>query len=239
MSSQLNKTPRRVYLITYSQRDETSFPTRESFAKVVVDAFNRDGVDMVDHWACCEEPHEVAGYHYHLAIKLKKPRRWPTVRSILQENHGIAVNFSFTHKTYVTAYHYICKSDTAVAHSESHPLLHPIASPSTKAAIKANQGKAVKRSEEKISTTVTTTDNAGNQSTITTEKVVVKEREIKRKKLSNIDLADFCIENQVETYKNLKLLAEERHQNGENDLYLYTYCPLLVQYAKIGLWSII
>ena len=50
--------PRRSYLITYSQADLLKFPTRESFALAVVDAFTSERSQVKpQHWACCVEQH--------------------------------------------------------------------------------------------------------------------------------------------------------------------------------------
>ena len=50
--------PRTSYLITYSQADSLKFPTQESFALAVVDAFisERNKVKP-QYWACCLEKH--------------------------------------------------------------------------------------------------------------------------------------------------------------------------------------
>ena len=106
VSSPLNpRSGRRQYLVTYSQADEENFPTRESFAKVVEEEFNRgDSAVKVSHWACCREPHQEGGFHYHCAVKLTGNKKWASVKTCLNENHNIVVHFSNTHDFYISAY---------------------------------------------------------------------------------------------------------------------------------------
>ena len=66
----LSRQMRSVYLITYSQCDLGKFPTRESFANVVVNAFS-DQV-IVTRWVCRGEKHVEVGEHYHIAVKLDR-----------------------------------------------------------------------------------------------------------------------------------------------------------------------
>lgn len=50
---------RRQYLITYSQADKERFPSRESFANVVVVEFNRvKSVFRASHRSCCRDLHQ-------------------------------------------------------------------------------------------------------------------------------------------------------------------------------------
>ena len=66
---------RRVYLLTYSQADESIFPTRESFAAAVENAFLTTGAPL-SHWACCREIHSNGGIQYNLSeIVYKLPSR--------------------------------------------------------------------------------------------------------------------------------------------------------------------
>ena len=77
---------RSVYLITYSQADESVASSREEFARKVVHAFVEcyGGVSgVVETWVCSQENHATAGHHFHMAVKLKRPRRWLAVRKRL------------------------------------------------------------------------------------------------------------------------------------------------------------
>ena len=89
-----------VYLLTYSRRDATKFPSRESFAKAVLHGWEYRGIRVVQ-WVVSLEAHadsEVLSsdisnsYHYHMAIKLRKRARWLQVRNFLDEKYGIQVN---------------------------------------------------------------------------------------------------------------------------------------------------
>ena len=72
---------RRQYLVTYSQVDPGKFPNRESFAAMLEEEFNaRTSAVKVTHWACCREPHENDGFHYHCAIKLTGTKKWISVK---------------------------------------------------------------------------------------------------------------------------------------------------------------
>ena len=84
---------RNVYLITYSQVNVEICLTRESFVNIVQGAFTACYIHIVQ-WVCAQEHHQNAGIHYHLAVKLSERQRWIRVRSVLQERHGVWVNFS-------------------------------------------------------------------------------------------------------------------------------------------------
>ena len=82
---------RQVYLITYSQADLHKFPDRNSFAQAVLRSFNSSNTN-VEHWVCCKEVHEsTGGYHYHMAVKLQRCKRWLSCKRYLEENYGISV----------------------------------------------------------------------------------------------------------------------------------------------------
>ena len=109
------RTPRRSYLVTYSQADLVRFPTRKHFGKIIKASFNAGSAKVkVSQWACCLEDHENNGKHYHVAIKLSGVKRWKKVKDELVKNHGIVVNFSDKHDNYYSAYKYICKSDHTI-----------------------------------------------------------------------------------------------------------------------------
>ena len=64
---------RRVYLITYSQANLEIVPTREAFARIILDAFENavpESNCAVVHWVCSQEGHVHGGVHYHMAVKL-------------------------------------------------------------------------------------------------------------------------------------------------------------------------
>ena len=62
-----------VYLVTYSQAsDEWS---RESFAPTVTKE-SENGTAKTLQWVCSKEEHRNGGVHFHLAVKLDRPKRW-------------------------------------------------------------------------------------------------------------------------------------------------------------------
>lgn len=124
---------RSVYLITYSQADMERFPTREGFAKSVVDMFN-EGRVKVESWVCCRESHKDGGKHYHLAIKLTAPKRWALIKTRLIKQLDISVHFSSSHDLYYSAWEYVTKQDGMYIQSEKHPDFEICTPPRTTAA---------------------------------------------------------------------------------------------------------
>ena len=102
---------RRVYLITYSQADTTKVPSREKFSDIVLQAFQQREVHnaqcAVEHWSCCLEYHRDGGVHFHMAIKLTRPKRWLAVRQLIHARYGINVHFSNRHVNYYSAWTYV------------------------------------------------------------------------------------------------------------------------------------
>ena len=56
---------RSVYLTTYSQTNLDTFQTRDSFARMVVEAFNKTRSRLADivQWVCIQEQHSPGGMH--------------------------------------------------------------------------------------------------------------------------------------------------------------------------------
>ncbi len=190
---------RKQYLITYSKADAAKFPTRESFAQMLEDSFNfGKSVVKVDHWACCREPHEHGGFHYHCSLKLSGNKKWVSVKERITAKHGIVVNFSDSHDHYTSAYRYVCKDDKEVVHSKDHPNLAEARSPRTKRSIAANRAAGKKRKSE------TSTQGC---------KIAPK-----KKRLSNSDVAAFIRKQNIKTYTGLFATAEKRREEGENDI---------------------
>ena len=194
--------PRRTYLITYSKADFLKFPTRESFAKAIVAVFSSKRSKVVpQHWACCLEKHSDGGYHYHVALKLSVPKRWLEAKRALEAEHGIVVNFS-DHEGYYTAYQYINKYDDKVYHSTGHPDLHEIGSPKTKRC----QQLYRKRRGDKMNEP--TEENTAECSTSSKRK----------RKLSNLEVADFTVEKGIKSETELLAIANEQKEEGKKDL---------------------
>ncbi len=185
-----SRNPRRCYLITYSQADLQKFPTKQSFADAVVEAFTSErSQSSPQHWACCIEKHQQQGFHYHLAIKLSAPKRWLGCKKALERKHGIQVHFS-DHEGYYSAYKYICKFDQDVFHSANHPNLQEIGSPRTSV---CQQAYRRKRSRP-----------LGNCSTSQANKQSENDRSVaKIKKLSNIEVSEFITKHEILKTKHL------------------------------------
>lgn len=203
---ELNKnTPKRQYLITYSQADEKLFPTRKSFGEAVEEEFNSgEGKVKVEYWAVCREPHKnTTGFHYHCSIKLSGAKKWLAVRNRLESKYGIDVNFSNNHDFYLSSYRYVCKEDEEVVHSKNHPPnLLSTHSPKTKSCIQASKVANRKRRSE-----------SSQQSSSSHSK----------KRLSNMDAAKFIKCHEIKTYESLLAFAEQREIAGQNDLSEFVY----------------
>ena len=87
---------RQVYLVTYTQADLKKFPTRRCFAEAVIRSFHGTNANVL-HWVCCREVHKNGGYHYHMAIKLDRCKRWLPAKKYLKDEQDISVHFSNVH----------------------------------------------------------------------------------------------------------------------------------------------
>ena len=110
-------------------------PTRQYFARCVVDCFNQQGkFDRVEQWACALEHHRKGpGVHYHLAIKLNGTFRWKAVKERLTNMYGVVVHFRNFTTGYYDAYRYVTKSDRDVVLSVGHET--DVCRPGTRAAM--------------------------------------------------------------------------------------------------------
>ena len=199
--------PRRSYLVTYSRANLEKFPSRESFADAVFEAFDsKRSSSKPQYWACCTEKHANDGYHYHMALKLTGPKKWLECKRALQRKHGIVVNFS-DHDGYYSAYKYICKYDDNVYHSPNHPNLDEIGSPQTKNCQKAYREK---RSKRQVPTNV-----VHGQQDSSSRKI---------RKLSNIEVSEFIVKNDIKNETALLAIANEQSVEGKKDLANYVLC---------------
>ena len=134
LSSNLNdRAVRQVYLITYSKADAQKFPTRESFAQALVKSFEAINT-KIELWVFSKEAHQVNGFHYHMALKLNRCKRWLSSKRYLEENHGISVHFSNIHHNYYSAWKYTTKKDRYVMESKDNPDLCDPKPPKTQSA---------------------------------------------------------------------------------------------------------
>ena len=205
---------RRTYLITCSQVDREKFPTRESFGRVIAAYFDSgSGKVKVEHWACCLEQHQDGGEHYHMSVKLSGTRRWKSVKDRVFESHGAVLHFSESHDNYYTAYKYVCKSDKNVFTSEGHPNLNEIGSPRTKHCIKSYRNKRKQEQNDKQNCS----DNKNEQNSENkNEHNSANKNKVKR--LSNLDVSEFMVANNIQNPKELFAVANERKNEGSKDL---------------------
>ena len=195
-------TSRRQYLVTYSKADMSKFPTRDSFGEVVVSCFNASWKVVVEYWACCLEEHEhTSGYHYHVSVKLSGPKRWDAVKKNLSKNYGMIVNFSEVHECYYSAYQYVCKNDPRVFKSHKHPDLREIGSPVTKRCMKAYRQKCQKRKQNNTNKNNTEHNQNNEHNTQNSEHNSNKQTKVRR--LSNLDVSEFLVTNQIKSETEL------------------------------------
>jgi len=196
---------RRTFLITYSQANRTKFPTRESFGTEVAKAFdNGSGKAKTLYWACALEPHTDRGEHYHVSIKLSGAKRWLSVKNHLHQKHDVVVHFSDSHDNYYSAFKYISKSDKDVYQSLGHPNLQEIGSPKTKKCV------SVYRTNKKNEQTLTQQNAEQNLP-----------KTIKPKRLSNLDVSEFMVTQNIKNQTELFAIADEQKKEGKKDLANY------------------
>ena len=185
---------RMTYLVTYSQANLETFPTRESFGKAVVEAFSqKDTKVKVAHWVCSMEEHEDDAKHYHVAIKFTGNKRWKGAKIYLLQTYRASVHFSNRHDNYYTAYSYAVKSDEEAYHSHNHPDLGR--SPKTK-----QPSMARRRS------------STGKVAGRTTSAIGIKRR------MSNIEISHILVKNKIKRDTELLALANEQKGEGKTDL---------------------
>ena len=198
---------RRTYLITYAQADLKTYPTCESFSECVLEAFTvGTSKAKVSQWATCIENHEDGGKHFHMVVKLSAPRRWNSVYRYIYDKHGISLHFSSQHCGYNAGYKYVCKDKplSEVLHSAGHTNLSDIGSPKTKKAMKTSASNARKRR----STQTTSHSESSSSSRIT-----------KPKRLSNTEVSEFMVVNNIRRESELMSIANKRHAEGQKDIY--------------------
>ena len=194
--------PRRTYLITYSQAQRSVFASRESFAKACAQALGGDKV--VAHYACAEEPHADGGFHYHVAIKLNRGQRWGTAKKTLKDA-GAIVNFQGppgSQGMYAWMYFYISKYDKMIYHSEHHPTLDRIQSNQSA----ANANRVYRENRKRAAKAAQPNDgvSTGNQQPAS--------------KLSKQDVGEYCVTKGFKSLTDLLADAETRKKEGDLSL---------------------
>ena len=198
----------RSYLVTYSQADIAKIPDKQAFSRAVLKAFETaGGVGQPQYWATGEETHEEGGLHYHMILQLDSPRRWKSVKEALFQAEDIVVHFAEGYCSYSAGLNYVCKEDPHPLKSENHPE-HLGQLGETRPHLKRKQ----------TVTDITLTDSDGN---VSTERRVVDVQEVKaakKRRLSAGDIRKFIIEKEIRSSTELMAIAQERADNGEDDL---------------------
>ena len=105
-----------------SRADVLKVTSRQNFANIFCAEFSRNE-QVVRQLTVSAELHRETGVHYHLALKLKCPRRFRQVRLNLKLNHDIDVDFQTWQDNYYSAFTYVTKFDTHYVTSKNHPVL--------------------------------------------------------------------------------------------------------------------
>eukprot|EP00111_Clytia_hemisphaerica_P012115 TCONS_00035585-protein len=194
------KNPREAYLITYSQADVVKVPGREHFANMVVQEFDRND-SVSEKWVVSAELHRNHGIHYHLALKLKKPRRFKEVRNAIKNKYDIDLDFQEWHSNYHDAFSYVVKFDSHYVTSPRHVIL-------------SNPPRTTKATEAKRA-----------QAQHSSEAPPKRKKSNLPPKLGREDVGNIIRENGIKSVKELFSLAHAQAKEGKTDLrgYLYTH----------------
>ena len=190
---------RRVYLITYSQANLEIVPTREAFARIILDAFDNavpESNATVIHWVCSQESHADGGLHYHMAVKLSGRRRWLPVRNYIDQEYGVQVNFSDRHDNYYSAWTYTTKEDSSSLQSTNHPDLRNDGAPITTNASCALRERRLGEGDED------TSNKKGKR----------------KRSLSIFDVSQIAVDRRMKTRLELVALASQQKREGKTDL---------------------
>ena len=199
--------PHRVYLITYSQCNMETYPTRQSFGGACVRAFG--GGSEVEYFCAAMEEHSGGGQHYHVAILLKNSQRWLSAKKRIRAEAGAVVNFSSQGTMYEGAYFYATKNDKNYFHGhcrKPHPTRDVIGK--NYVSQKANETYRV---------------NAAAKRTIAEEERRKKKEDKKKvKRIDKLDIIDIIRGEKIKTDAELMLHGEKRRKDmGDRDLILY------------------
>ena len=133
----------------------------------------------------------------------------PSKKYMIQ-NVGVNLHFSSQNLGYVAAYKYICKNKSTddVLLNPGHVNLNTIGSPHTTKFMKAFEANAkVRRESVKHSETPCSSKSKSTHS--------------KLKRLSNVELSEFMLENNITDNCQLLAIAKEHHELDEKDLYRF------------------
>ena len=207
---------RSVYLVTYSQADMAKFPTREVFARALVESFST-GTAKVVRWVCCRERHRKYGDHYHLAIKLDRNQRWIMSKRYLQRTYGITVHYSSRHHNYYSAWLYVTKSDRQFKQSSGHPDLRNQGEPRTDLASRGRRKRA--RREHNTERGGNGSNETPNSDDSESDRMKINQRLTQEKKrLSAFELSEIVVEKGIKSVTELQALAKKQKIEGKTDL---------------------
>ena len=217
---------RQVYLITYSQADSERFPTRESFAQAIVRSFNSTNTNIVEHWVCCKEAHHTTGFHYHMAIKLQRCKRWLPSKKYLKAEYGISVHFSNLHYNYYSAWKYTTKKDSSFLESDNHPDLSDLKAPKTDTASSSRK----KSSSESDNDSNSDPESASEDCQIASDDSRAFKGKKRKKRMSSFDLSEIIIRKGIKSRTELLAYANQQKSQGKYDIaefILLTGVPVL------------
>ncbi len=201
-----SRVSRKSYIITYSQADIKKFPTRQSFADVVLEAFSQGNSKVVlQYWVCCLERHqESSGVHYHMAVVFSRNKRWLSAKQFLLKNYGISVHFADKkHHDFYSAYRYVTKEDSSALLCPDHPPFALGLSPHTS---KSSRARVEKLSRKRSSASEAASSDQQPS------------KPSKARRLSNLDVANLVVSEGI--YNDVSFLAHGKEQNelGKSDL---------------------
>ena len=165
----------------------------------------KDDKNPLLRWYCCQEPSADGGKYYHTVISLEKSQRWMLIQNVGGNLHFLSQNLG-----YDGAYKYISKDKSTdnVLLSPGHVNLITIGSPRIKKCMQAFPANAkVRRKNLKHSEKTCSSKS--------------KRTHAKVKRLSNVEMPEFILENNITDDSQLMTIAKEHHELGEKDLYRF------------------
>lgn len=212
------RTVRQVYLITYSQADNTRFPTRRAFVDAVLFSFS-DAPAKVIQWCCCMEKHGNSGIHYHMAIKLDKNQRWLQSKNILLQDFGISVHFSAVHINYYSVWRYVTKEDASYIESVDHPDLSNEYGPKTAmASVARRRKKRISSACQLNEVSDEDADSECEESDESTNIKTVPKKKIRKKRLTSFELSEIIVAKKIKSRTELLALARNQKKEGKTDI---------------------
>ena len=200
-----------IYLITYSKADLLIVGSREKFAQIICDEFNRNNDDVVLQWAYYVENHTERGVHFHMSIKLKARRQFGEVRDNLQSKYRICVNFIEWMTFYYDAFTYVVKQDPHYIKSEGHPPLDN--SPLTR--------KAVQHRRRSREPNASANEPSPAGASHTQQKGKEESSKKKKPRLDANQLFQLVIDNKIKTDIELCAMSKVQFDEGKSDLNRY------------------